>query len=137
MMFDNIPLSNVTPKPAINQTRQKSHTFFWLRKTLASRFRSRFVCVRIRKRVGFQQLEEHMQAYPSFDGTSACVRIVPFNPFANPAAMMRKKYVIQAQLAQERGKRPPDALLIKAYEIWLRVYQRNISDRAAPTMRSV
>jgi len=78
-----------------------------------------------------------MQAYPSFDGTSACARIVPFNPFANPAVMTRKKYVIQAQLSRERGKRPPDALLIKAYEIWLRVYQRNISNQTTPTMRSV
>ena len=78
-----------------------------------------------------------MQAYPSFDGTSACVRIVPFNPFANPAAMARKKHVIQTQLAQERGKRPPDALLIKAYETWLRVYQRNIFDQSIATKRSV
>ena len=78
-----------------------------------------------------------MQAYPSFDGTSACVRIVRFKPFANPAAMARKKYVIQAQLAQERGKHPPDALLIQAYEIWLRVYQRNMSTQATPTMRSM
>ncbi len=76
-----------------------------------------------------------MQAHPSFYGTSACVRIVPFRPFANPTAMTRKKYVIQAQLAQERGKHPPDVLLIKAYEIWLRVYQRNMSSQATPTMR--
>ena len=75
-----------------------------------------------------------MQAYPSFDGTSACVRIVPFNPFANPAAMTRKKYVIQAQLSRERGKHAPDALLIKAYEIWLRVYQRNIFNQPPATM---
>jgi hypothetical protein len=78
-----------------------------------------------------------MQAYPSFDGTSACVRIVRFDPFANPAAMARKRYVIETLLAQERGKRPPDALLIKAYEIWLRVYQRNMSAQATPTMRSM
>ena len=78
-----------------------------------------------------------MQAYPSFDGTSACVRIVPFKPFANPTAMTRKKNVIQAQLAQERGKHPPNALLIKAYETWLRVYQRNISNQATATMTSV
>ena len=78
-----------------------------------------------------------MQAYPSFDGTSACVRVVPFNPFANPTAMTRKKNVIQAQLAQERGKHAPDALLVKAYEIWLRVYQRNISNQTTATMRSV
>jgi len=77
-----------------------------------------------------------MQAYPSFDGTSACVRIVPFNPFADPSAMTRKRYVIQAQLSRERGKRAPDALLIKAYEIWLRVYQRNIFNQTAATMRS-
>jgi len=57
--------------------------------------------------------------------------------FANPAATARKKHVIQAQLSRERGKHAPDALLIKAYEIWLRVYQRNISDRATATMRSV
>ena len=78
-----------------------------------------------------------MQASSVFDGRSACVRIVRFNPFANPAAMARKKYVIQAQLAQERGKHPPDALLIQAYEIWLRVYQRNMSTQATPTMRSM
>jgi len=77
-----------------------------------------------------------MQAYPSFDGTSACVRIVPFNPFANPAVMTRKKYVIQAQLSQERGKNPPNTLLIKAYEIWLRAYQRNMPVNATATMRS-
>ena len=82
------------------------------------------------KAQGFQHVEEHMQAFPSFDGTSACVRVVCFKPFANPAAMARKKYVIQAQLAQERGKHAPDALLIKAYEIWLRVYQRNIANTA-------
>jgi hypothetical protein len=78
-----------------------------------------------------------MQAYPSFDGTSACVRIVPFNPFVNPAAMTRKKYMIQAQLSRERGKHAPDPLLIKAYEIWLRVYRRNISNQATATMTSV
>jgi hypothetical protein len=55
-----------------------------------------------------------MQAYPSFDGKSACVRIVPFKPFANPAAMARKKNVIRAQLVQERMKPVPDALLIKS-----------------------
>ena len=89
------------------------------------------------KAQGFQQLEEHMQAYRSLDGTSACVRVVPFKPFANPAAMTRKKYVIQTQLAQERSKHPPDALLIKAYENWLRVYQRNISNQTTATMRSM
>ena len=78
-----------------------------------------------------------MQAYRSFDGTSTCVRVVPFNPFANTIAITRKKTVIQAQLAQECRKHPPDALLIKAYEIWLRVYQRNISDQTTATMRSV
>jgi len=89
------------------------------------------------KAQGFQQLEEHMQAYPSFDGTSACVRVVPFNPFANATAMTRKRNVIQAQLAQERGKRPPDALLIEAYETWLRVYQRHMSAQATLIMRSM
>jgi hypothetical protein len=78
-----------------------------------------------------------MQAYRSLDGTSACVRVVPFNPFANPAVMARKKHVIQTQLAQERGKRPPDALLIEAYETWLRVYQRHMSAQATLIMRSM
>jgi hypothetical protein len=77
-----------------------------------------------------------MQAFPVLHGTSASVRVVPFNPFANPAAMTRKKYVIQAQLSRERGKHTPDALLIKAYEIWLRVYQRNMSVNATANIRS-
>ena len=64
------------------------------------------------------------------------MRIVPFNPFANPAVMTRKKYVIQAHLSRERGKNPPNTLLIKAYEIWLRVYQRNMPVNATATMRS-
>ncbi len=80
-----------------------------------------------------------MQASSVFDGRSACVRIVrlPFHPFANPAAMARKKNAIQAQLTQERMKPVPDTWLIKAYEIWLRVYQRNTAVKTTATIRSV
>jgi hypothetical protein len=70
-----------------------------------------------------------MPALPAFDRTSASVRVVPFNPLADPAALARKRIALRAQLAQERVKPQPDAWLIKAYETWLRTYQRITDDR--------
>jgi hypothetical protein len=70
-----------------------------------------------------------MPALPAFDGTSAFVRVVPFNPLADPAAMARKRNAMLAQLAQERVKPRPDEWLVKAYETWLRAYNRNTEVR--------
>jgi hypothetical protein len=65
-----------------------------------------------------------MQSLVALDGTSDPVRIVPFNPLANPAAMAKKRDDILAQLSQERRKTTPNAWLVKAYETWLRVHSR-------------
>jgi hypothetical protein len=55
------------------------------------------------------------------------VRVVPFDPFADPARMAIKRNTILAQLSAERSKPRPNALLIKAYEIWLRGYHKNMA----------
>jgi hypothetical protein len=57
-------------------------------------------------------------------------RVVPFNPFADRAGMAVKKNAILAQLSEERAKARPNALLVEAYELWLRVYRRNVASRA-------
>jgi hypothetical protein len=55
----------------------------------------------------------------------ANARFVPFRPFADRAGMATKRNTILAQLSEERSKARPDELLVRAYEIWLRVYNRN------------
>jgi hypothetical protein len=73
-------------------------------------------------------MEKLMPALPAFDRTLAStsdrLRVVPFNPLADPAALARKRNALRAQLAEERAKPHPDPWLIKAYETWLRTYQR-------------
>jgi hypothetical protein len=79
-------------------------------------------------------VEKLMPALPAFDRTSAStssfVRVVPFNPLADPAALARKRNAMLAQLAEERAKPRPDAWLVKAYETWLRTYKRTTDNRA-------
>jgi hypothetical protein len=70
-----------------------------------------------------------MPALPSLKGISASVRIVPFDPFADRTRAAMKRNAIWTQLAQERLKPRPDELLLKAYQIWLRVYNRNMARR--------
>jgi hypothetical protein len=72
-----------------------------------------------------------MHARPISVDPDAAVRIVPFNPFADHAGVAIKRNAILAQLSEERSKSYPNTLLVKAYEIWLRVYDRNTTIRSA------
>jgi hypothetical protein len=58
--------------------------------------------------------------------TMGPVRVVRFSPLTNPAAIAKKRDELLAQLSQECRKPSPDRCLIKAYETWLRVYNRNV-----------
>jgi hypothetical protein len=68
--------------------------------------------------------------------TSDRLRVVPFNPLADPAALARKRTALLAQLADERAKPHPDAWLVKAYETWLRTYQRITDNRTTDLRRA-
>jgi hypothetical protein len=59
------------------------------------------------------------------------MRFVRFDPFADRSGMATKKAAILAQLSDERSKSRPNELLIRAYEIWLRVYRRNVMPHGA------
>jgi predicted DNA-binding WGR domain protein len=45
------------------------------------------------------------------------VRVVPFNPLVDPAAMVRKRNTLLAQLAEERAKSRRGSLMIKLTRI--------------------
>ncbi len=66
-----------------------------------------------------------MQTHPVSTIPYTTARFVPFNPFADRAGIAAKRTAILAQLSEERSKARPDELLVRAYEIWLRVYSRN------------
>lgn len=66
-----------------------------------------------------------MHTLPVSNTRHAAVRFVPFNPFSDRARMATKRNAILAQLSEECSKPRPNELLVKAYKIWLRVYDRN------------
>lgn len=68
-----------------------------------------------------------MLAFPVSAAPCHDARVVPFNPFADRAGMAAKRNAILAQLSEERAKPKPNALLLNAYEIWLRIYARNMA----------
>jgi len=76
-------------------------------------------------------MEEPVHALPTCLEAYDSVRIIPFDPFADLAGMAKKRTAMLAQLSEERSKPMPNELLVEAYEIWLRVYNRNVVIRTA------